>query len=436
MDIIEITKNNEKQYLGQIAELEQIVLEAMKKEGRDGQLFATGKEDISEYIHSEENTVMVATDEDGNVKAVTYVTQGQKPFTYNDITKYFKFGSDYKQYVRTQYKNGQEYKRDLLDIYKIKIQGFEYAKRRILQEHPEMKNLQEFLEQEISENGFHEKSELREKINRYMSEYILQNFDESVQKKYEQFYWITTEDISEEFGKEIKDTNIQIQEYERFMQSQLEYEEILGKSKLKIYEKPTFQSQKYYTANTNNAVELDTYITSPNNRDKGLAKIIVFEAIKKHMRKHFENPENKEIFLCSTLHRDNLLSKYVSEFFGLTDSLFVNRRQGRDREVHICRILREEAMDYLVSMTDKIAVLYGYNPYQKSISITTRKKVLEQQLRYEENEHKRLITAKATNKKFNGINVKFIESKLQKVKRLKKAIQELDQYRGGENYGE
>ena len=55
MDIIEITKNNEKQYLEQIAELEQIVLEAMKKEGRDGQLFATGKEDIpysedKEYI--------------------------------------------------------------------------------------------------------------------------------------------------------------------------------------------------------------------------------------------------------------------------------------------------------------------------------------------------------------------------------------------------
>ena len=31
MDIIEITKNNEKQYLEQIAELGQIVLEAMKK---------------------------------------------------------------------------------------------------------------------------------------------------------------------------------------------------------------------------------------------------------------------------------------------------------------------------------------------------------------------------------------------------------------------
>lgn len=436
MKIIEITKNNEKQYLEQIADLEQIVLESMKKEGREGQLFATGKEDISEYVHSKENTVMIATDEDGNVKAVTYVTQGQKPFTYNDITKYFKFGTDYKEYVKSQYENGQEYKRDLLDIYKIKIQAFEYAKRRILQEHPEAKNLQEFLEKEISENGFHEKSELREKINRYMSEYIIQNFDESVQKKYEQFYWITAGDISEEFGKDIKDTNSQIQEYERFMQSQLEYEQILGKSKLKIYEKPAFESQKYYTANTSNAVELDTYITSPNNRDKGLAKIIVFEGIRKHLEEHFKNPQNKEIFLCSTLHRDNLSSKYVSEFFGLTDSLFVNRRQGRDREVHICRILREEAMDYLVSMTDKLAVLYGYNPYQKCISISTRKRVLEEQLKYEENEYKRLTTARVTNKKFNGMNVKFIESKLQKVKKLKEAIQKLDKYRGGENYGE
>ena len=436
MKIIEITKNNETQYLDQIAELEQIVLESMKKEGREGQLFATGKEDISEYVHSKENTVMVATDEKGNVEATAYITQGQKPFTYNDITKYFKFGTDYKEYVKSQYQNEQEYKKDLLDIYKIKIQSFEYAKRRILQEHPEVRDLPEFLEQEISENGFHEKSELREKINRYMSEYIIQNFDESVQKKYEQFYWITAGDISQEFGKEIKDTNNQIQEYEQFMQSQLEYDQILCKSKLKIYEKPTFESQKYYTANTSNAVELDTYLTLPNNRNSGIARIIVFEGIKKHMEKHFKNPDNEDIFLCSTLHRDNLSSKYVSEFFGLTDSLFVNRRQGRDREVHICRILREEAMDYLTSISDKLAVMYGYNPKQKQISTTTKKKVLEQQLQYEENEHKRLTTARATNQKFNGINVKFIESKLQKIKNLKKEIQKLDKHRGGENYGE
>ena len=40
--VIELTKENEEQYLNQIVELEQITLEAMKKEGREGQLFATG----------------------------------------------------------------------------------------------------------------------------------------------------------------------------------------------------------------------------------------------------------------------------------------------------------------------------------------------------------------------------------------------------------
>ena len=127
--IVEITKENENQYLDQIAELEQIVLEAMKKEGREGQLFATGKEDISEYVHSKENTVLVVTNERGQVEATTYVTQGQKPFTYNDITKYFKYGENYKKYVKSQYQDEANYQKDMMKMYTIKIKAFEYAKK-------------------------------------------------------------------------------------------------------------------------------------------------------------------------------------------------------------------------------------------------------------------------------------------------------------------
>ena len=217
---------------------------------------------------------------------------------------------------------------------------------------------------------------------------------------------------------------------------QQEYEEILKYGKLKIYETPEFDVREYYSANTKNAIELDTYITLPKDRSSGLARIIVYEGIKKHMERHFKNPGNTEIFLCSTLHRNNLSSKYVSEFFGLTDSLYVNRRKGRDREVHICRIPREQGMEYLTSMSDKLAVLYGYNPNNKHISESTRKKVLEEQLQYEENEHNRLVNARATDKKFSGINVKFIDSKLQKIKRLREQIQELSLNRGGKKYGE
>lgn len=421
--VIELTKENEEQYLDQIVELEQITLETMKKEGREGQLFATGKEDISEYVHSDENSVIVAVNENGKVEATTYITQGQKPFTYNDITKYFKYGEQYRQYVKSQYKSEQAYKKDMLEMYNTKLQAFKYAKDRLLAENPEKVGVEKWLEAELKENDFHEKSELREKINQYMSQYIMKNYNSNIQKKYEQFYWTNAEEISKEFGKQISELNERTQEYESFMQA--EYEEILKNSKLKIYEKPEFETEKYYLANTNNAVELDTYITLPRDRNSGLARIIVYEGIKKHIEKHFQNSENSEIFLCSTLHRDNLSSKYVSEFFGLKDSLYVNRRKGRDREVHIAKIPREQAMEYLVSMSDKLAVLYGYNPNNKHISNNTKKRVLEEQLKYEEDEHNRLKKAKTVDKKFNGINVKFINSKLRKIKRLKEQIQEI-----------
>ena len=424
--VLELTKENEPQYLDQIANLEEIVLASMKEEGREGQLFATGKEDISEYIHSEENTVIVATDENGKVEAATYVTQGQKAFTYNDITKYFKYGEDYKQYVKSQYVDENAYKKDLLEIYKIKLEAFEYAKSKILQENPKVRDIQQFLEKEIKENGFHEKSKLREDINKYMSEYIMRTCGKNTQSKYEQFYWITSKDIAKEFGKEIRETNKSVQEYES----------ILQQGPLVIYEKANFDKSKYYTANTQNAVELDTYITLPSNRNAGVARIIVYEGIKKHIEKYFSNPQNQEIFLCSTLHRDNLSSKYVSEFFGLTDSLYVKRRQGRDREVHICKIQREQVMEYLTSISDRLAVLYGYNPMQKRISEVTKRKVLKEQLQYEEKEYNRLTRARATDKKFNGINLKFIESKLQKIQKLNIAMKQLDKEIGGDSYGE
>ena len=411
--IVELTKENESQYLDKIGELEELTLEVMKKEGREGQLFATGKEDISEYVHSDENTVIVAVDEKDNLEGAAYITQGQKPFTYNDITKYFKYGEKYQKYVKSQYQNEQQYKKDLLDMYQTKLKAFKYAKNKILSERQEEKNFEKYLEKEIQENEFHEKSELREKMNRYMSEYIIENYEKDVQDKYQQFYWTSIKDIEKEFGKSINVKNKDIKEYEK----------MLKHSRLKIHENPKFDVSKYYSSNTGNAIELDTYITSPSSRSAGIARMIVFEGIKKHMEDHFTNPNNKEIFLCSTLHRDNLSSKYVSEFFGLTDSLYVNRRQGRDREVHICKIERERAMEYINSISDKLAVLYGYNPHNRRISEETQARVLNEQIQYEQKEFNRLKKARKTDKKFKGINIKFIESKRKKIKNMQEKLQ-------------
>ena len=74
--ILELTKENESKYLDKIGELENLTLEVMKKEGREGQLFATGAEDISEYIHSDENTVIVAVNEEDEVETYELAFDG------------------------------------------------------------------------------------------------------------------------------------------------------------------------------------------------------------------------------------------------------------------------------------------------------------------------------------------------------------------------
>lgn len=431
--ILELTKDNERSYLEQVANLEQVVLANMEERGQKGQLFPTGAEDISTYIHSKENTVLVAVDEQGNVIAATYITQGQNAFIYNDITKYFKYGDKYDEYVKGLYPSELEYKRDMLETYQIKIEAYKYAKEKVLREFPQYGgDIMAFLEHELQEpnNGFHEKSKLREKLNSYMSEYIqkMESAKPGVSEMYQRFYWFTADKISKEFGKEnVKPNSIDAKELETFLsEEEREYQKILESGPLIIHERPNFDIEKYYTSTSSNAIELDTYITDPRDRKSGLARILLLEGIDKHMKEFFVKPENQEIFLCSTLHRDNLSSKYVSEFFGLTDSLYVKRRDGINREVHICKIGRDEYENYLNHMRKRVAVLYGYNPNGISISREDRLNVLMEQLQYEEGEINRLQSVAPNNQRYNG-HIDFAQRKIDKVASLKKKVEELQE---------
>lgn len=424
---VEITLENEKNFLEQIANLEQAVLKNMESNGQQGLLFPTGKEGISEYVHSKENTVLVIVDENNKVLASTYITQGQKAFTYNDITKYFKCGSEYQKYVKQSYKSQQEYQRDMLDIYEIKIKAFKYAANKVLEQFPQYNgDITLFLKHELEEenNHFHEKSELREMLNMYMSSYIdsKEELIPGIKEKYEKFYWITAEEISQEFGKNINSNAENIKGYESYTKIQKEdkeYKDILKQGPLVIYEQPDFDISQYYTANTQNAVELDTYITDPNDRRAGLARILLLDGIKKHMNRHFENSDSQEIFLCSTLHRDNLSSKYVSEFFGLKDNLYVKRRDGRNREVHICNVAREDKDKYLEHMEKKIAVLYNYNPNNIKILQQEKLEIYKEQLEYETNELNRINTFKMQQgRKYKG-EIDYSQSKINKIDLLK-----------------
>ena len=432
LKIVELTKDNEDKYLQQTADLEQKVLHSMEANGQVGQLFITGKDDISEYAHSKENTVLLAVDDNDKVLAASYITQGQKPFTYNDITKYFKYGEKYQEYVKSLYRTEKDYEKDMLTTYKIKIEAFKYAKKKILEQYPQYEgDILKFLEHELQEehNHFHEKSELRELLNAYMSEYVHEKSAQNpgLEQRYEMFYWTTADDIFREFGKsginQNQDSRL-LDKYIKWQKDDIEYLKLLHEGSLVIYEEPKFNIEKYYSANTGNSIELDTYITDPEARQVGLAKILVLAGIEKHMKEHFENKSDNDIFLCSTLHRDNLSSKYVSEFFGLTDSLYVKRRDGRNREVHICRVKREDYKKYLENMKKKIAVLYGYNPEHLPVSQEETADILREQLAYDENELMRIKYVKKLNGKTYKGSINYENSKALKVEKLRKRLLE------------
>ena len=144
---------------------------------------------------------------------------------------------------------------------------------------------------------------------------------------------------------------------------------------------------------------------------------------RQHLDEQNPTKENDSIFLVSTLHRDNLSSKYVSEFFGLKDNLFVTRRTGRDREVHICKINKKEIKQYIDEIEKKLIVLYNYNPNEINVSDDERLRIIKEQLEYEQKELSRL--ERISNPKYSS----YVEMKKTKIKKLNSKIQEIDNQR-------
>ena len=421
--VTEVTNENESKYLDGIVELENVVYENMIKQGKEGQLFTTGKEDISEYIHSSNDSVFIVTmgECENKVVAATYITKGQVPFTYNDVTKYFKCSDEYMESIKQEFKNKDEYIETLRKVYIQKITAFVYARDEILKKY--IQNIHELSEEEKNNmlldlvnkeiedptNNFHEKSQIREDLNKYMSMYMDKVYGSS--KLYENFYWVDMDFLKKENGVE---ANLETIKSKKYNSTIMAYDKILQLQKYNIHDKSGCENMEmYYSANPGNTIELDTYITSDEVREYGLARIIVFEGIKRVLEKQKMNNKEEDIFLVSTLHRDNLSSKYVSEFFGLKDNLFVTRRTGRDREVHICRIRKNEIKQYLDEIEKKLIVLYNYNPNGIKLNYDEKNRIMKAQLDYEIKELDRL--EKLHNKKYD----KYIEMKKRKISKLR-----------------
>jgi hypothetical protein len=106
--------------------------------------------------------------------------------------------------------------------------------------------------------------------------------------------------------------------------------------------------KKYFDANPFNTIRIENYIVHPDHRRKGLATIVTWEGLKIQIGKLLKKrPYLKEIFICKTIHQDDIPSKRIIGGLGDFDTLYVKRRTGINREVYFCKIEREKLGEFM-----------------------------------------------------------------------------------------
>ena len=342
----------QKQLANEIDELEKFIHNELDGKEIGDYYFTTGLDDIQNYIKDKDVTVMVCQDENKKIIAASYITQGQGFYTYNDLTKYFKFNKEFIQHGKKQYK--KELHSIEYETYMKKIKGYKYAKERIAKE-LEINDLVAHCKEEKEKGDFDEKNKVREKVNKYIYDYFRDKDKDRIGLiELDRFYLLKFSDLQNCEGKEIKDgCNKETEENKSLYK---EYDDLIALFDLSdaiLPDDNNLAQEKYKTyfdANPLNTIELDTYIVHPDYRGRGLAKILSLEGLKIQINKLLaKRPDLEEIFICGTIHKKNfpsqqVASSFIKPFLNVDsnfiecDTLYIKRRKGIERKVYFCKI--------------------------------------------------------------------------------------------------
>ena len=366
-EIFEVNENHkvstQRKFARDLDDLEQYVSTELGKVGRKEEFFPTGYEDVLDYIRDRDVTVVVCQYNNEKIISGSYVTQGQGLYTYNDLSKYFKFNKEYVEYAKTKY-DPKELCSIMYETFMKKIRGYKYAKEKIAKELG-VNDVLNHCKIEKEKGKFDERNKVREKVNRYIYDYFNENNNENGKigfKELDRFYLLKFSDL-ENCG----DNSIKIKcqnETEENKTLYKEYGELLDLFDLNssilpdgngfTYLKPD-GFKKYFDANPFNTIELDTYMVHPENRRRGLARVVTFEGLKIQLDKLLKKrPELEQIYISATIHQNNEASKRVTKFFGNFDTLYIKRRTGINREVYFCKIEKKELYEFYRKIEQKI----------------------------------------------------------------------------------
>lgn len=338
MSIKEVTKDNYDYYKNKLLQLEDKVKSDMVSQGI-GDLFFTTGEDIADYVYDPRHHVYVMTDENDEVIAQTYLIgpgshiQGD----YSDLPKYYTMDDGFLGYVKDKYDSDFEFSNILMSMYRAKICAFKFALKNIYGSYDYNSFLKDLENELKSDTHFDERTLLRRNINKYMSSFMKKN---GLDELYRRFYYVSDP------------SNYDI--------SSFAYDSFLEASKVTVYNMHINNPKDYYDASVDNTIEVDTYITDPEARRHGSAKILSALALSKTISEFFDNNDSDILYLSITLHKDNYLSENVAHFFGFNDFIDLERRATIERKAYMKRIDRNSYKDYISYLNKKLAYFYSF----------------------------------------------------------------------------
>lgn len=357
------TPTIQRKYAKEIESLEKYVSDKLQEQGKGHIFFTTGYDDIYSYIKDRDVTVMECQDDYYKIISAAYITQGQGLYTYNDLSKYFKFNKEYVDYAKTKY-DPKELCSIEYETFMKKIEGYKYAKA-LIEKELNITDLVSYFQNEKKKGTFDEHDRVREKVNRYIYDYFRDNKDRIGFTELDRFYLLKFSDLQNCEDNEIRtkcenETEENKKLYEEYGQLidlfDLNDSILPDENNFEYLKRENFKT--YFDANPFNTIELDTYMVHPDNRKKGLAKIVTFEGLKIQIKKLLaKRPSLKEIFISATIHQDNEPSKRVTTSFGKFDTLYIKRRTGINREVYFCRIDKKNLQEFIRKNEEKIAKL-------------------------------------------------------------------------------
>ena len=361
------TPTIQRKYAKEIESLEKYVSDKLQEQGKGHIFFTTGYDDIYSYIKDRDVTVMECQDDYYKIISAAYITQGQGLYTYNDLSKYFKFNKEYVDYAKTKY-DPKELCSIEYETFMKKIEGYKYAKA-LIEKELNITDLVSYFQNEKKKGTFDEHDKVREKVNRYIYDYFRDNNKDRIGfTELDRFYLLKFSDLQNCEDNEIRtkcenETEENKKLYEEYGQLidlfDLNDSILPDENNFEYLKRENFKT--YFDANPFNTIELDTYMVHPIIRNKGLAKIVTFEGLKIQINKLLaKRPDLEEIFICATIHKDNEASKRVIISFGKFDTLYIKRRfdinekKDINREVYFLKLNKRNLKEFIKTNEEKI----------------------------------------------------------------------------------